>query len=211
MINSDNFSSGIISNVNFNVDDIVISNCYNNGSLNSDNNSMIGNIENNIGSITLMNIFNVQDEYVIDTIVDTNVNVSNSYVVSDKIVKNGLINDEFIVTSLYNLKNREFVRTYLKFGEYDELENNVDNVWVWSFEKDVLPILYIDELNQPIANIHIKEFLWNSYNNKVDMVYFSDKIVCNVSYNVGFMGFGEAAHAVTINASASGISRVYWK
>ena len=181
MINSDNFSSGIISNVNFNVDDIVISNCYNNGSLNSDNNSMIGNIENNIGSITLMNIFNVQDEYVIDTIVDTNVNVSNSYVVSDKIVKNGLINDEFIVTSLYNLKNREFVRTYLKFGEYDELENNVDNVWVWSFENDVLPILYIDELNQPIANIHIKEFLWNSYNNKVDMVYFSDKIVFSVA------------------------------
>ena len=42
-------------------------------------------------------------------------------------------------------------------------------------------------------------------------VQLGDKIICNVSYNVGFMGFGEATHAVTINASASGISRVYWK
>lgn len=42
-------------------------------------------------------------------------------------------------------------------------------------------------------------------------VQLGDKIVCNVSYNVGFMGFGEASHAVTISASASGISRVYWK
>ena len=42
-------------------------------------------------------------------------------------------------------------------------------------------------------------------------VQLGDKIVCTVTYNVGFMGFGEAAHAVTIHASSSGISRVYWK
>ena len=42
-------------------------------------------------------------------------------------------------------------------------------------------------------------------------VQLGDKIVCTVTYNVGFMGFGEATHAVTINASSSGISRVYWK
>ena len=42
-------------------------------------------------------------------------------------------------------------------------------------------------------------------------VQLGDEIVCNVTYNVGFMGFGEATHGVTINASASGISRVYWK
>ena len=42
-------------------------------------------------------------------------------------------------------------------------------------------------------------------------VQLGDKIVCNVTYSVGFMGFGEATHAVTINASSSGISRVYWK
>lgn len=42
-------------------------------------------------------------------------------------------------------------------------------------------------------------------------VQLGDKIVCNVTYHIGFMGFGEAAHAVTVNASSSGISRVYWK
>ena len=42
-------------------------------------------------------------------------------------------------------------------------------------------------------------------------VQLGDKIVCTVSYDIGFMGFGEADHAVTITASALGISRVYWK
>ena len=42
-------------------------------------------------------------------------------------------------------------------------------------------------------------------------VQLGDKIVCTVIYTVGFMGFGEATHAVTIHASSSGISRVYWK
>lgn len=42
-------------------------------------------------------------------------------------------------------------------------------------------------------------------------VQLGDKIVCKVTYDVGFLGFGEATHAVTINASSSGISRVYWK
>lgn len=42
-------------------------------------------------------------------------------------------------------------------------------------------------------------------------VQLGDKIICNVTYSIGFMGFGEATHAVNINASSSGISRVYWK
>ena len=42
-------------------------------------------------------------------------------------------------------------------------------------------------------------------------VQLGDKIVCTVTYHIGFLGFGNGEHAVTIRASASGISRVYWK
>ena len=42
-------------------------------------------------------------------------------------------------------------------------------------------------------------------------VQLGDTIQCTVTHNISFLGFGEAEHAITINASASGISRVYWK
>lgn len=42
-------------------------------------------------------------------------------------------------------------------------------------------------------------------------VQLGDTIQCTVTYSLSFMGFGNATHGVELNASASGISRVYWK
>ena len=42
-------------------------------------------------------------------------------------------------------------------------------------------------------------------------VQLGDTIECTVTYKISFMGFGNAIHSVPLKASASGISRVYWK
>jgi archaellum component FlaF (FlaF/FlaG flagellin family) len=42
-------------------------------------------------------------------------------------------------------------------------------------------------------------------------VQLGDRIECKLTYQLNFLGFGEAVHLFTINASASGISEVYWK
>lgn len=42
-------------------------------------------------------------------------------------------------------------------------------------------------------------------------VQLGDTIQCTVTYSLSFMGFGNATHGVELNASTSGISRVYWK
>ena len=42
-------------------------------------------------------------------------------------------------------------------------------------------------------------------------VQLGDIIECRLTYSVSILGFGEAVFPVTINASASGISQVYWK
>ena len=42
-------------------------------------------------------------------------------------------------------------------------------------------------------------------------VQLGDTIPCTVTHNISFLGFGESVHAISIHASASGISRVYWK
>lgn len=70
---------------------------------------------------------------------------------------------------------------------------------------------YASELRQKTGIDFSYSFSESVLFDSTGKVQLGDKIVCNVSYNVGFMGFGEASHAVTISASASGISRVYWK
>ena len=42
-------------------------------------------------------------------------------------------------------------------------------------------------------------------------VQLGDEIRCTLTYRVNILGFGEVAHGVNITASATGISRVYWK
>ena len=42
-------------------------------------------------------------------------------------------------------------------------------------------------------------------------VQLGDAIVCHVEYQVEMIGFGNAVHGIRVGASASGISRVYWK
>lgn len=179
-IESNNLSSGLISNINQNKENITITNCYNNGILTSNNNAMVGNIENNTGTITITNTFNTQDNYGINLIESSNVSINNSYIITDKKIKTGNSQGEFIKTTLENLKNKDYVQKNLNYKEYVELEKNEDEVWVWQFETDSLPILYIDELNNPIANIHVKEYVWNNYKNKLETLKFSDKIVFSI-------------------------------
>lgn len=179
-IESANIASGLISNINQNEENITITNCYNNGILVSDNSALIGNVENNTGTITLSNIFNTKDNYGINLISLTNVTINNSYSVSDKNIKAGSANGEFIRTTIENLKNKSFIKTNLKYLEYTETENIEDNVWVWNYENDFLPILYIDELNKPIANIHIKDNIWNNYKTELNTLKLSEKIVFSI-------------------------------
>ena len=179
-IESSNTGSGLISNINQNNENVTITNCYNNGELISNNNAMIGNIENNAGTVTLSNTFNTQDNYGINLIDNTNVYINNSYIISDKSIKTGESDGKFTLTTLENLKNKAFVQENLKYKEYETMENSEDDAWIWTFDNDSLPILYIDELNIPIANIHVKEHLWNSYKKELEPVKFLENFVFSI-------------------------------
>ena len=179
-VESSHTSSGLISNINQNKEDIVITNCYNNGELISNNNAMIGNIENNTGSITLTNVFNTQDVFAINLIDSTTVNINNSYIVYNKQVNIGNSQGEFIQTDIEKLENKTFIQTNLKYEEYTNKEIVEDDVWIWTFDTENLPTLYIDELNKPIANIYIKEYIWENYKNSLNTLKFSDKLVFSI-------------------------------
>jgi len=177
-IESDNISTGLVSSINQNTKNVSITNCYNSGKLMAINNSLIGNIENNLGNVILLNIFNTQDSFGINSIETTDVFINNSYVISNKYINSGSANGEFILVSLDDLENKSYVQENLKYLEYTGIDD--DAVWVWKFDDDSLPILYIDELNKPLANIYIREYIWSDYKKNIDTLKFDDKLIFNV-------------------------------
>lgn len=179
-IESNYMSSGLISNINLNSEDVIITNCYNNSDLVSDSSAMIGNIVKNEGSVTLTNVFNMQDIYGINLIEETEVNINNSYVISDKKIKTGNIQGNFIETTTSNLKNKSYVIEELGFYEYDQEKVDEDRVWVWNYENDFAPILYIDDLNKPIVNIYINENVWDSYNKELEILKFPERLTVGI-------------------------------
>ncbi len=44
-----------------------------------------------------------------------------------------------------------------------------------------------------------------------EKVQLGDVIKCRLTYSVSILGFGEEVFPITVNASSSGISQVYWK
>ena len=42
-------------------------------------------------------------------------------------------------------------------------------------------------------------------------VQLGEKIVCTLTYNLRIIGFGEVFHPVSISASSTGLSQIYWK
>ena len=174
-IDSNNISTGLISGINHNKKDTKIINCYNNGVLNSNNNSMIGNIENNVGNIMLENIFNPQDNYVINLVENSNVLVNNSYAVTSKHINLGTSIGEFIQITKENLENQTFIQNNLQYKAFDENETNSDASWV--FIDNSLPKIFID---YSYANIHIGDYKLDTYKNQLKTLKFSEKIVFNI-------------------------------
>ena len=61
------------------------------------------------------------------------------------------------------------------------MSSTENNVWVWAFDSDYAPILYIDELNRPIVNIYVREKVWDSYNKQLDTLKFPEGLVFSIS------------------------------
>lgn len=70
---------------------------------------------------------------------------------------------------------------------------------------------YVKELYQK----HGIDFTWSFEGSELSdsdgKVQLGDQIVCTVRYRLTLPGFGDAIHIADVNASASGLSQVYWK
>lgn len=180
-ITSNNMGTGLIGNITQNSNNVTITNSYNSGTLTSTNTSgIIGQALNNTGSIDITNTFNTTNDYAITKIENSTVNVNNSYITHYNQVNSGTLNT-FTTTTLENLKNKTYLKTYLNFNEFiseEDLNNNPNNIWV--FEDNGLPILFIDDLNNPIANINVSTYSWNNLGYNLNALKFNSNIAFNI-------------------------------
>lgn len=181
-ITGGNVSGGLIGVIEKSSNNITISKSYNDGDMTGTNiGGLIGYAKSNIGSVSLNSSFNSTEEYSIGTINNTTVNVSNSYYTETTPVNNGTITGTFTQTTVTNLKNKTYVTTNLSYNEfvdYTDLGSNSGNVWV--YEESELPILFIDDINTPIATIHASIYSWNNLSYELSTFNISSSIMFSI-------------------------------
>lgn len=180
-INSSNIGAGLVGIIRQS-NNALISSSYNSGSIIATiNGGLVGSIEHN-NSATLSKVFNASvSDNAINSILDSNVSVTNSYIVSGNGVGSGTVSGNFISTSIANLQNQNYVQTNLEYNYFIDsidLANHHQNVWI--YEIDRLPILFIDDISNPIANIHAGTYTWNNFTNELNTKRMDSSITFSI-------------------------------
>lgn len=171
-------STGLIGTIQGNQEEVKISKSYNAGILEGkETTGLINTILNS--KVQIQNSFQAFDSlYAIDTIQNSAVTISNSYHTQGAAIKNGTSEGNFMIASASQLKTKAFITENLQFGEFiDEidLENNSNHIWI--LEEGNYPALFIDDLYEPLATIHVSTYSWERFGVKLEPIYFSSQIM----------------------------------
>ncbi len=183
-IKSTYISGGLVGIIEKSSANINILKSYNTGSMTSANyGGLVGITTNNTGTISISNAFNTSvSDYSIGTVYNTTVNITNSYYVNGaSAVKDGVTNGSFTVATLDDLKiksNGINVLQYSEFVDFEDIATNTQNAWV--YEEDSLPILFIDDISNPIANINVSVYSWNNLSYTLNSV----KLASNITFSI---------------------------
>ena len=182
-IKSTYISGGLVGIIEKSSNDINITKSYNIGSITSANfGGLIGVATNNTGTISISDAFNTSPtDYSIGTVYNSAVNVTNSYYVNGTAIKSGVTNGNFISTTLNDLKTKNNginVLQYNEFVDFDDTVTNTQNAWV--YETDALPILFIDDISKPAANINVSVYSWNNLSYELTNV----KLTSNITFSI---------------------------
>ena len=168
---NDYMSSGIIGEIKNNTNDVEISNIYNNGIIAGKMlSSFIGNALNNTGIINIEKSLNVTLNYPIYSVNNSTINIINSYSTNELNANIGVVNGSFIQILNENILKKETLipLEYNEFISFNDVNENFTNAWI--YEENMLPILYIDDLNNPIAILNINKYSWDNLSTELNYI-----------------------------------------
>lgn len=158
--------SGGIIGTNENNAVLSIENAYNSGLVDENNSgSIIGHAGNS--NVLIKNTFNITDFNELGIIENVNLNVINSYTTN-------IANNNFNKINLSNLHDIDFIKNTLKYKEYVNTTESRENAWV--IDENDLPILFIDDINNPVATIHAGSYSFNNYSNLLNPIKYNESI-----------------------------------
>ncbi len=70
---------------------------------------------------------------------------------------------------------------------------------------------YVEEQREKLGVDFACSFAGTQTINSSGKVQLGNRIFCNVTYSLRILGVGGERHAITITASATGLSQIYWK
>ena len=173
----------------------IIDKVYNNGVLNGTNTYFIGDMVSN-SEFKVGNSFNTQVLSSTFGNVSGNVEVINLYDVNSTNVIQGSLSGTVNVVERNEI-NKELLVDSLGFYEYVDdihLVNNPLYVWVYGYEE--VPILYLDELNNPIASLNIEVYSWNDIGYDLNEIKFTNSKAFNITPLNGFTEFKEVYYYI---------------
>ncbi len=176
-IKSNLTSTGLVGTIQ-NSEDVKISKSYNTGELQGKD--TIGLIDRITASkVVIQNSFQTFDSlYAIDSILSSTVTINNSYHTQGAAIRNGTSEGEFQIASPAQLKSKTFLIETLKFYEFiDEADLLSDASHIWTLEEGSYPVLFIDDIYDPLATIHVATYAWERFGIKLEPIYFSSQIM----------------------------------
>lgn len=179
-IQSDLTAAGLIGLVQGNNQDVQVLRSYNAGEILASNaTGILGDVLNNTGGILLSTTFDTSDTlYKIHHVQNSTVNVSGSYLITGDTILEGSVNGSFSMTSLSNLQNGSFLVSFWPYIDSTSLKTAPNRVWV--FESGELPILYMDDTKNPIAQIHVGTYTWENVGYVLDSIVFDSSTAFSI-------------------------------
>ena len=166
-INAVNNASGLIDIVENSEEDIIINNLYNTGSMNARYTyPFVKGVYDN-KSLELKNIFSTVET---NSNTDKNQEITYTNVYDVKEYEDTEIT-KYTLETIYEELNFKETLEYKEFVDNTVLEINEDAVWV--YENSYLPIIYIDDLNDPIATLRVGTYKWEDNRYELEEIYLS--------------------------------------
>ena len=191
-INKSNVIGGYIAGgiVSYSEDSSII-NSYNTGNINSYNSNAIG-IFRGTGTVDKVYSKGTISNALVGYAVDATLNIHDTFITTDNYLLSYTLNSTITGTNNYyvgqgkgvnltstqatlaNLKDKTFLTNYTEFVSVEDLNTNPLNVWM--FETDSYPILYIDDIANGYAQLHVNNYVFSSYTPIIKTKKFNSNI-----------------------------------
>lgn len=176
-IEATTLKSGLIGKINYLEAPSTIKLSYNEGN----STSLIGVINNSSNNLTLQSIVEANStSKLIEEINNSTLNLIDTYSITS-LENTENINGQLNTITIEELKSKDTMIT-LGFNEFQDPENlktNRNNAWI--YEDGYLPILYIDDIKEPLATLNLSTYAWNNLGFDTKKIYFNQNIAFSIS------------------------------